>query len=160
MDRTSYALAGLLAGALSSMAAAAGLEDPALARSLEASRRDASRMLADPRCLDVLSAFTLPEGGTPVERLERRQSSPRDFLQSLEFVGDEMSNGCRAGAYAHTHRGSARIVVCRRFVSLSRESPAGASHVLIHEMLHALGIGENPPSSREITWVVAHRCGT
>jgi hypothetical protein len=29
----------------------------------------------------------------------------------------------------------------------------------IHEILHTLGLGENPPSSREITKRVIARCG-
>jgi len=29
---------------------------------------------------------------------------------------------------------------------------------IIHEMLHTLGLGENPPSSREITQRVNERC--
>jgi hypothetical protein len=30
--------------------------------------------------------------------------------------------------------------------------------LIIHEMLHTLGLGENPPSSREITQRVTERC--
>jgi hypothetical protein len=30
--------------------------------------------------------------------------------------------------------------------------------VIIHEMLHSLGLGENPPSSKEITLRVMQRC--
>ena len=32
-------------------------------------------------------------------------------------------------------------------------------HALIHEMLHSLGLGENPPSAREINAAVWRRCG-
>jgi hypothetical protein len=31
--------------------------------------------------------------------------------------------------------------------------------MIIHEILHSLGLGENPPSSDEITKQVAARCG-
>ena len=31
--------------------------------------------------------------------------------------------------------------------------------VIIHETLHSLGLGENPPTSDEITWRVFSRCG-
>jgi hypothetical protein len=31
--------------------------------------------------------------------------------------------------------------------------------VLIHEMLHSLGLGENPPSTHEINDAVWRRCG-
>jgi hypothetical protein len=33
-----------------------------------------------------------------------------------------------------------------------------AEAVIIHEMLHTLGLGENPPSSTEITFRVLNRC--
>jgi hypothetical protein len=38
-------------------------------------------------------------------------------------------------------------------------NPGLAEEVIIHESLHALGLGENPPSSQEITTRVAERCG-
>jgi hypothetical protein len=31
--------------------------------------------------------------------------------------------------------------------------------IVIHELLHALGLGENPPLSVEITGQVMRRCG-
>jgi hypothetical protein len=34
-----------------------------------------------------------------------------------------------------------------------------AEIAVIHEALHTLGLGENPPDSREITRRVAERCG-
>jgi hypothetical protein len=34
----------------------------------------------------------------------------------------------------------------------------GAATIVIHESLHALGLGENPPSSRDITNRVERRC--
>jgi len=37
--------------------------------------------------------------------------------------------------------------------------PGFATNVVIHEMLHALGLGENPPTSEEITRQVVKRCG-
>ena len=30
---------------------------------------------------------------------------------------------------------------------------------MIHEFLHTLGLGENPPTSQEITERVSNRCG-
>jgi hypothetical protein len=34
-----------------------------------------------------------------------------------------------------------------------------AEIIIIHEFLHVLGLGENPPTSDEITERVAARCG-
>jgi len=40
-----------------------------------------------------------------------------------------------------------------------RNDPAYAEMILIHELLHTLGLGENPPTSLEITARVTERCG-
>ena len=37
--------------------------------------------------------------------------------------------------------------------------PGIAANVVIHEMLHTLGLEENPPTSEEITRQVVKRCG-
>ena len=46
-----------------------------------------------------------------------------------------------------------------RLVSLFASSPRLASAVIIHEELHSLGLGENPPTSLDITQQVLSRCG-
>jgi hypothetical protein len=43
-------------------------------------------------------------------------------------------------------------------VELANRSTA-AELLVIHELLHTLGLGENPPSSVDITRVVTSRCG-
>ena len=42
---------------------------------------------------------------------------------------------------------------------LGGENNRGGANTLIHEMLHALGLAENPPSSEDITRRVRERCG-
>jgi hypothetical protein len=41
----------------------------------------------------------------------------------------------------------------------SRRSGGGYEFIVIHEMLHSLGLGEDPPSSSEINARVRARCG-
>jgi hypothetical protein len=41
---------------------------------------------------------------------------------------------------------------------LNPQQPEYVVATLIHEILHTLGLGENPPSSREITARVLSRC--
>jgi hypothetical protein len=36
--------------------------------------------------------------------------------------------------------------------------PAGVEMIVIHELLHVLGLGENPPTSEAITARVVARC--
>jgi chorismate mutase len=55
--------------------------------------------------------------------------------------------------------GSRVVAVCgRRFTnpSLSHEA---REMIIIHELLHALGLGENPPTIEAITRQVTERCG-
>ena len=51
------------------------------------------------------------------------------------------------------------VYVCgRAFKKLADRNPVMAQAVVIHEALHTLGLGENPPSSTEITARVLARC--
>jgi hypothetical protein len=45
-----------------------------------------------------------------------------------------------------------------RFAKVQIENPSLSEFMVIHEMLHTLGLGENPPSSFEITEQVRRRC--
>ena len=55
--------------------------------------------------------------------------------------------------------GSRGVFLCgQRFAQLARRDPELASVILIHEEFHSLGLGENPPSSAEITARIAERC--
>jgi hypothetical protein len=64
------------------------------------------------------------------------------------------------------HPGRRDVYVCatagraasRLALTLDR-NPHLAEFALIHEMLHTLGLGENPPTSLQITQQVKRRCG-
>ena len=45
-----------------------------------------------------------------------------------------------------------------RFAGIQVQEPAVAEYMVIHEFLHTLGLGENPPTSFEITAQVRERC--
>ena len=45
-----------------------------------------------------------------------------------------------------------------KLAAVQVDSPALAEFMVIHEMLHTLGLGENPPSTFEITERVKKRC--
>ncbi len=60
---------------------------------------------------------------------------------------------------AFTVPGSRVIYVCgREFRSAVERSRALADAVIIHELLHSLGLGENPPTPKVITDAVLARC--
>jgi hypothetical protein len=50
------------------------------------------------------------------------------------------------------------VLVCPSFPKTVDRERVTAEVYVIHEMLHTLGLGENPPSSREITRRVNGRC--
>jgi len=57
-----------------------------------------------------------------------------------------------------TNAGSRVIYLCPRFAEMEWKDPRYAEAIVIHEMLHSLGLGENPPSSWEITTKVLKSC--
>jgi hypothetical protein len=60
---------------------------------------------------------------------------------------------------AVTAPGSRVVYVCgRRFAEAQSRSATRAELVVLHEALHTLGLGENPPDSLEITRRVGQRC--
>ena len=44
-------------------------------------------------------------------------------------------------------------------ITVAEPKPFYAEAVIIHETLHSLGLGENPPSSQAITHRVLQQCG-
>jgi hypothetical protein len=55
--------------------------------------------------------------------------------------------------------GSRVVQVCgRRFGAVARRNPRLAEASVIHEMLHSLGLGENPPDPQVITGRVLDLC--
>jgi hypothetical protein len=58
-----------------------------------------------------------------------------------------------------TEIGVRRIHVCGKVFSAQQlREPGVAESMVIHEVLHTLGLGENPPTSIEITRRVDNRC--
>ena len=125
-----------------------------------ASTRAAAK-LRKPECREVLSDFRDAGGRRLSEILEERRIGANEFLASLFFVDGRATPLCASGtAAAGANPGSIFIGVCKEtFSRVQAEDPGFAANVVIHEMLHALGLGENPPTSEEITRQVAKRCG-
>jgi hypothetical protein len=121
--------------------------------------RGAMRRLENPACQQVLDDFTDSEGRTLREHLGG--STPAEYLSRLLIHDGEIPKGSRRcaspGAAAFTVDGAAVFVCGTSFASRGRTFRENA---LIHEMLHTLGLRENPPSSAEISRRVAARCGS
>jgi hypothetical protein len=65
----------------------------------------------------------------------------------------------RPRIYAFTVPGSRLVRVCPELGWAALVDPPLAEAVVIHEVLHTLGLPENPPTSEQITTAVTRHCG-
>jgi hypothetical protein len=118
----------------------------------------AARMLGHAECQGLLDEFTDAGGKSLRANLEAFGVSAPEYLEKVFFY-DAPPTSCRQSALAFTNPGSRAIVVCgSRFVRQLSMNARHAETTLIHEALHSLGLGENPPSSDYITERVMARC--
>ena len=121
----------------------------------------AVRRLAVPECQHLFEHFTDQAGRALTINLAATGKTPADFLADLYFVEGDETAQCRTDhiVAAFTAPGSRVIHVCgKRFVRFAVKTKGGEI-LLIHELLHTLGLGENPPTSSRITNAVMNRCG-
>jgi hypothetical protein len=137
------------------------------AAAVERAKAGAARWLEDPECLKVLTAFTDGEGRTLDRTLATWGMSPGEYVLSLPFRDGAEIPRCRHERIELvTHRGLRPVYVCpagvgnlnSRFARTQIHTPTLAEAMVIHEMLHTLGLGENPPSSLEITERIRMSC--
>ena len=121
--------------------------------------RGALRKLENPACQQVLDDFT-DRDGRPLRDSLGTLTPAEDLALILIHDGEipKGSHRCASpGAAAFTAGGAAVFVCGTNFQTRGRTFRENA---LIHEMLHSLGLRENPPSSAEISRRVAERCGS
>lgn len=117
--------------------------------------------LEQPACREIFGEFK-DATGRPLDRaLEETGRDAAALLRGLEFVDGSSSFACRdRRTLAWTNPGSRTIRLCGlEFADAAHSHPQFTANMLIHESLHSLGLGENPPSSLEITERVARKCG-
>lgn len=120
----------------------------------------AAKRLADDRCQQVFSDFADGSGRPLRDRLDEMGLTGVSYLGVVRFNDGSGQSLCsRPGVLAATKPGSRVVFVCgREFQRGYERNPAHAEAVIIHETLHSLGLGENPPTSSEITARVMERC--
>lgn len=132
-------------------------------RSVATAVDTARGQLANPECQKVLTDFRAVDGRTLVEHLDDLRLTAKDYVGFLWFIDGDKTELCRSTVFAFTQPGSRAIYVCgSSFMGLvGRAGPISPSVVVIHEMLHSLGLGEGGsfPSSAAITHRVELRCG-
>lgn len=133
------------------------------ARAVDTARRGAMRRLESERCRKVFIDFTDSRRRTLRRNLEEWAASPAEYVALVPFVDGSSQAFCRKGNVALvTSPGVRRVFVCREFAETQLRQPGIAESMVIHEILHTLGLGEAPekgaPTSIEITQRVEARC--
>jgi hypothetical protein len=123
----------------------------------------AIRRLDDPECRQVFADFADGSGRALADNLGALGVGPRQYLTTwVWFVEASQEPQCdeKYGRTAYTAPGSRVIFICgsRLVKPTSTGGSAERDVVVIHELLHSLGLGENPPTSRQITKQVIARC--
>jgi len=120
----------------------------------------ASRTLGKPECQRIFREFRDGAGRPLQERLDGEARSSEAHLASLLLYDGSAHPRCRSKhTLAVAVPGSRVVLVCTpQFIDLAGRNPRMAAGLLIHEQLHALGLGENPPTSAEITERVMTQC--
>ena len=128
----------------------------AVVRSLDG----AAEWLNAAKCQSLLSEFADQHGRPLHERLAALNMTLATYLGVLIFDDGEARPQCeRSGILAFTAAGSRVVRVCgRAFARAWQREPLEGRAAIVHEMLHTLGLGENPPEPRFITYRVKELC--
>ena len=134
--------------------------DPVVRDTTRRALNDAARWLSGSHCAQLFSEFQDADGQPLERRLRQLQSTPVQYLRLVYFNDGELNAPCkRDGILAFTQVGSRVVYVCGRdFARSWNKEPRQIVATLIHEMLHSLGLGENPPTPREISDRVQKLC--
>jgi hypothetical protein len=107
----------------------------------------------------VLAEFNDAEGRTLESNLAEWGMGPADYTALVPFLDGSGEPLCRKAKTALVSSpGVRRVFVCPSFAAVSVHDPLLAESLVIHEILHTLGLGENPPTQLEITQRVQARC--
>jgi hypothetical protein len=136
-----------------------GLRDPRQKHAVIRAIEGAARRLARTECQALLDEFSDASGRPLRAVLAAMDASAAEYLAWVLFH-DADPPTCPGLTLVHTTVGSRVVRVCgRKFERALAENTLHAEAAIIHEMLHSLGLGENPPSSYHITKRVLERCG-
>lgn len=121
----------------------------------------ARRRLVAPQCQQILTEFADEHGQTLASALRASGYTAQEHFDLLYLAEGNVTTQCLGGKrLAFTSPHSRVIFICGQvFEPYVRQNPIGAEILLIHEFLHTLGLGEDPPSTSQITDRVAARCG-
>ena len=121
----------------------------------------ADEWLKSPGCETMFSEFHDRQGRPLTAALSAFGVSGREYLNRILFVDGSAFEMCHfENTLAFTTPGSRVVLVCgRTFARKWETDQTTATAIVLHETLHSLGLGENPPSSTSITLRVQLLCG-
>jgi len=135
-----------------------GAQHAALRRAVMGARQ----RLARPECQQLFSEFKDASGRPLQEKLDAQRQTAASYLGLILFADGARSHLrlCQdPNIFAMTAPGSRVVHVCgHQFAFVDGNNPSQTEAFLIHEELHSLGLGENPPSPKEITARVLAMC--
>ena len=133
--------------------------DPVARHAAEKALGEAWQLLAQPDCGTLLTGFSDSSGRPLEDYLGNLSVDPQTYLTLVVFIDGSRELACVEGVFAFTAPGSRVVRLCIDELKRTwQKSPRHATASFIHEMLHTLGLGENPPSSKEITRRVLAAC--
>jgi hypothetical protein len=134
--------------------------NPLHAAAVERALVGAVRRLESPECRRIFADFRDGAGAPLQDGLDRLGLDAPDYLAVVLFADGFGQRSCHGtDVMAVTAPGSRVVRICGpRFSEAQARSPERAELVVLHEALHTLGLGENPPDSLEITRRVGERC--
>ena len=133
------------------------------ARAVDSARTGALQRLESEECRKVFTDFTDAQGRSLQQNLEEWSPSPAEYIGLIPFVDGSSQALCRKTKTALVASpGVRRVYVCKTFAEVQLRQPGVAESMVIHEILHTLGLGKAPmpgqPTSIEITQRVEARC--
>jgi hypothetical protein len=135
------------------------IPDPIAHRATIQALDAASERLGHEDCRRILTDFPEHDGPPLADGLSVLSVDLPTYLTMLVFMDGSHEPICTKGGFAFTAPGSRVVRICveelKRTWTKDREYTIAA---LIHEVLHTLGLRENPPSSSAITSRVLSRC--
>jgi hypothetical protein len=137
-----------------------GFVDSGARLAMERAVAGAVSRLSTPRCQLLFDDFSDASGQALSTILLARNQGVAAWLAQLRFIDDSGALQCRQRrTLAFGEPGGHVIHVCgSRFRARFFKNQVSAEVIVIHELLHTLGLGENPPDSETITARVAERC--
>lgn len=135
------------------------IRDPVARLASRQALDQARELLAKPKCRSILTQFADREGHVLADRLETLGLDVQTYLTMVEFIDDTRNRSCVEGVIGFTSPGSRVVHLCIDALNRTwQQKPTHVAAVFIHEVLHTLGLGENPPATQDITRRVLQQC--